>query len=133
MAHPGAIVHAPGPRRRTARPGHATGASARPATSPKSASWTFLSNHAHVLVGIAGDPAVRMRDLASAVGITERAVQRIISELEEAGYLVRERAGRRNRYTVGTTHTLRHPLEAHCAVSDLLRLLVRRKRAAPER
>ena len=53
--------------------------------------------------------------------------------LAEAGYLVRERAGRRNRYAVGTTLTLRHPLEAHCAVSDLLRLLVRRKRAAPER
>lgn len=74
-----------------------------------------------------------MRDLASAVGITERAVQRIVSELEEAGYLVREREGRRNRYEVSATLNLRHPVEAHCAVSDLLRLLARRGRPTPTR
>ena len=64
------------------------------------ADWTFLTNHTHVMVCLRRDPTARMRDVAGAVGITERAAQRIVSELEEAGYLAREREGRRNRYTL---------------------------------
>jgi DNA-binding MarR family transcriptional regulator len=86
-------------------------------------SWTFLTNHAHVLLCIAEDPEVRLRDVALRVGITERAVQRIVSELEEAGYLQREREGRRNRYTVAREQPLRHPIERHRRVSALIALV----------
>lgn len=82
--------------------------------------WTFLSNHAHVLVCIARDPDIRLRDIASAVGITERAAQRIVSDLADAGYLTRERHGRRNRYSVHMNLPLRHPLEAPAPVETLL-------------
>ncbi len=82
--------------------------------------WTFLTNHAHVLVSVAEDSHLRIRDLAARVGITERAVQRIISELEEAGYLTHEREGRRNVYRVRANRPLRHPIEAHQSVSALL-------------
>ena len=88
--------------------------------------WTFLSNHGHVLVCIAQRADARVRDIASEVGITERAVQRIISELEEAEVLVRERVGRRNHYTIREDAPLRHPLEAHCTVADLIRLTQQR-------
>jgi len=67
-----------------------------------------------------------MRDVATEVGVTERAVQRIVAELEEAGYLAHERDGRRNRYEIRASLPLRHPVESHCEVSDLLQLLVRR-------
>lgn len=87
--------------------------------------WTFLTNHAHVLLCITQDPEILLRDLAFRVGITERAVQRIVAELVEAGYLRSERSGRRNRYQVRSDAALRHPLEAHCSVSELLRLLSR--------
>ena len=86
--------------------------------------WTFLSNHAHVLLCIAQDPAARMRDVAELVGVTERAVQRIVAELEEAGYLRRERDGRRNHYEVLGHLPLRHPIERHRAVSALLELVL---------
>ena len=86
--------------------------------------WTFLSNHAHVLLCIAQDPEARMRDVADLVGVTERAVQRIVAELEEAGYLRRERDGRRNRYEVLGHLPLRHPIERHRAVSALLELVL---------
>lgn len=87
------------------------------------ASWTFLSNHAHVLLCLAKDPEQRMRDVADLVGITERAVQRIVSELEEAGYVEREKDGRRNRYRVDRSKPLRHPIEAHRRVSALIDLV----------
>ena len=83
-------------------------------------SWTFLSNHAHVLILIATDPHIRMRDLALHTGITERAVQRIVADLNEAGFLSLERRGRRNHYEVHTDLPMRHPIEKHCAVSNLL-------------
>lgn len=86
--------------------------------------WTFLTNHTHVLVCIARDPGVPMRAISGQVGITERAVQRIIGELEDAGYLVRERDGRRNSYRLETAHPLRHPVEQHTRLQDLLALLV---------
>ena len=86
-------------------------------------SWTFLSNHAHALMVIAGDPDARVRDIAASVGITERAVQRILRELEEAGVLGRERRGRRNHYVIHGNVPLRHPLEQHRTVNDLIGLV----------
>ena len=85
--------------------------------------WTFLTNHAHVLISLAGDPTLRIRDLAARVGITERAIQRIISDLEEAGYLTHDRDGRRNLYRVRANRPLRHPVEAHQTVAALLQAL----------
>ena len=82
--------------------------------------WTFLTNHCHVLICIAADPTVRMRDLSEKVGITERAVQRIVADLRDAGYLSLERRGRRNHYDVHTLRPMRHPVEGHCLVSELL-------------
>jgi DNA-binding Lrp family transcriptional regulator len=84
-------------------------------------SWTFLTNHAHVLVLLNRNAELRLRDLAQAVGITERATQRIVGELVDSGYLTRHRVGRRNSYTVHPDVSLRHPLEADHTVGDLLR------------
>jgi hypothetical protein len=83
-------------------------------------SWTFLTNHAHVLACVARDPGLRLRDLAVAVGITERAAQRIVAELVTAGYLERSRVGRRNVYRVHRELPMRHPLDAGRPVGDLL-------------
>lgn len=71
--------------------------------------WTFLTNHAQVLIAIARQPDIRLRDVAEVVGITERAAQRIVSDLVEAGYITRERLGRRNRYEVNARARVRHP------------------------
>ena len=84
--------------------------------------WTFLSNHAHVVVALAKDPGLRLRDIAAVVGITERAVAIILSNLEEAGVISKMRVGRRNVYTVNSDVPLRHPVEAHRTVADILRL-----------
>lgn len=84
------------------------------------AHWTFLTNHAHVLVCVAENLSVRLRDIAEMVGITERAAQRIVGELEEAGYLERVREGRRNTYTLNTAMPLRHPLDSNLRISELL-------------
>ena len=86
--------------------------------------WSFLTNHAHVLLCIAHDPASRLRDISDAVGITERAAHRILSELVEEGYVARERVGRRNRYQVKPELPLRHPLVQGREVGDLLAVLV---------
>ena len=86
--------------------------------------WDFLTNHAHVLVCVARDPGIRLRDIAAAVGITERAAHRILSELVDEGYVLREREGRRNRYQVKTELPLRHPLAKEHEVGDLLEVLV---------
>jgi DNA-binding Lrp family transcriptional regulator len=88
--------------------------------------WTFLSNHAHVLVCLAVDPDARLRDVAASVGITERAVQKIVSDLEEAGVIVRERIGRRNSYRLDLDVPLRHALESHRSVGVLLSLVLDR-------
>jgi DNA-binding Lrp family transcriptional regulator len=90
---------------------------------PSEGGWTFLSNHAHVLLCLSREPELRLRDVAEAVGITERAVQRIVSDLEEAGYLTRERTGRRNRYQIHPDLPLRHPIESHCKVKALISLV----------
>ena len=88
--------------------------------------WTFLSNPAHVLVCLALDPDARLRDVALSVGITERAVQKIVSDLEAAGVIVRERAGRRNSYRLDLDVPLRHALESHKTVGTLLSLVLDR-------
>ncbi|MDX2036809.1 MAG: winged helix-turn-helix domain-containing protein [Isosphaeraceae bacterium] len=96
--------------------------------------WTFLSNHSHVLLSIAVEPEIRLRDVAKRVGITERAVQRIVSDLEEGGYLTRERTGRRNSYRVHADRPLRHPIESHRHVKALLALVLPGEDpAAPDR
>ena len=87
------------------------------------ADWTFLTNHAHVLLCVSTDPGMRLRDVAVAVGITERAAQRIIAELIADGYLTRRRDGRRNHYELHPELPLRHPLEEHHPVGELLRTL----------
>jgi predicted ArsR family transcriptional regulator len=85
--------------------------------------WKFLSNHALVLLCIADDPGVRLRDIAAAVGITERATHRIVDELEEGGYISRERRGRRNHYTLRTNLRLRDPLVQDRKLADLVAML----------
>jgi DNA-binding MarR family transcriptional regulator len=85
--------------------------------------WDFLTNHAHVLVCVARDPGARLRDIAAAVGITERGAHRIVSELVDEGYVVRERRGRRNHYQVKAKLPLRHPLSQEREVGELLSLL----------
>ncbi|MEO5832360.1 MAG: winged helix-turn-helix domain-containing protein [Nakamurella sp.] len=87
------------------------------------ADWTFFTNHAHVLICIARDPEIRLRDVATRVGVTERAAQRIVADLVEAGYLQRARAGRRNRYQVQTELPLRHPLEQEHRIGEILTVL----------
>jgi DNA-binding transcriptional ArsR family regulator len=89
--------------------------------------WTFLSNHTHVLVALAAEPDLTLRDIALRVGITERGVIRIVDELEAAGVLTREREGRRNRYQLNPEAHLRHPLEQHCRIGDLLALVMRKR------
>lgn len=85
-------------------------------------SWTFLTNHGHVLVAVAAEPEARVRDIAARVGITERAVQNILDDLERGGYLERERVGRRNRYRLREGGRFRHPAEQDHAIDELLRL-----------
>jgi DNA-binding MarR family transcriptional regulator len=85
--------------------------------------WTFFTNHGHVLLCLATHPELRMKDIATRVQITERAVQKIISDLAEAGYLVIERQGRRNQYRVLKDKPLRHPVESHKTVDDLIAMV----------
>jgi DNA-binding IclR family transcriptional regulator len=92
--------------------------------SPVPVSWTFLSNHAHVLVCLARDPEMRLRDVAVKVGITERAVQKILVDLESAQVVSRTRQGRRNRYSLHPDHPLRHPVESHRTIRNLLQALL---------
>ena len=85
--------------------------------------WTFLTNHGQVLLAIARDPRQTMRQVAAAVGITERAAHAIVKELEEDGYLQRTRLGRSNVYAIHADRPLRHPLSRNRVVADLLELL----------
>jgi DNA-binding transcriptional ArsR family regulator len=94
-----------------------------PSTPASRHAWTFLSNHAHVLIAVAQDPGVRVRDLAVAVGITERAVLQILADLEDGGAILRQRVGRRTHYEIDTSAALRHPLESHRTVGDLVALV----------
>ncbi|KZE43029.1 helix-turn-helix transcriptional regulator [Microbacterium sp. T32] len=85
--------------------------------------WTFLTNHAHVLIYVARDPGARVREIADAVGITERTAQGILTDLVDSGYLRRTKEGRRNRYDCVEDLPLRHPLESNHPVGELLRAL----------
>jgi len=85
--------------------------------------WTFLTNHAHVLLMLHDQQNLVLREVAIRVGITERAVQRIVSDLESSGYVERERVGRRNRYQVQLDQTLRHPIENHRTIGELFQLI----------
>lgn len=86
-------------------------------------SWTFLTNHAQVLLCLADTPDIRLRDVAARVGITERATQRILAELVDAGYVKTERIGRRNRYTVDRQHAMRHSAQFGYEIGALLEAL----------
>ena len=86
-------------------------------------SWTFLSHHAQVLLCISRDPDVRLREIAAAVGITERAVQAIVNDLVTEGYVERTRMGRRNHYSLNTKVPLRHPLQHDLDAGTLLGLM----------
>lgn len=86
--------------------------------------WTFLSNHAHVLICLARDPRQRLREVAAQIGITERAVQGIISDLVAEGLLQRHREGRRNHYELRLDQPLRHPIEMHRQVGELVQLIL---------
>jgi hypothetical protein len=85
--------------------------------------WSFLTNHAQVLLCIAEDPGIRLRELGATIGITERAAHRIVSDLAAAGYLVRERHGRRNRYTIDADLPVPDPLARTPKIGELLELL----------
>lgn len=97
--------------------------------------WTFLSNHAHVLICLAREPALRIQDLADRVNITYRAVQRILDDLESAGYIQRSRQkedARSNEYCVDMSLPLRHPIEMHRPVSALVKLVGAKARSSRE-
>jgi predicted HTH transcriptional regulator len=89
----------------------------------RKSSWTFFTNHSHVVFLLARYPDITLRDIASKVGITERAVQRIIEDLVEDDYVVRHKIGRNNTYKVNLRKQLRHPGEAHCMLQDVFRAL----------
>jgi DNA-binding IclR family transcriptional regulator len=83
------------------------------------ADWKFITNHAQVLLCVAHDPEIRLREIAEACGITERAAHRIVADLEEAGYISRERVGRRNRYEFHPEVAMRHPQLRHTLLRDI--------------
>jgi DNA-binding IclR family transcriptional regulator len=95
-------------------------------------SWTLLTGHGHVLVEIARNPNARMRDIAEIVGLTERTVQAIVADLEGAGYLTRNRVGRRNLYTVNRNSLFRHSAQEGLRVGPFLSLLADAEDAVAE-
>jgi DNA-binding transcriptional ArsR family regulator len=108
------------------RPSTRTGIPAEDLSAP----WTFLTNHAHVLICVASDPGLTVEAIARRVGITERSARRIIGELEGGGYLSRERVGRNNHYALDRSRPLRHPLERHRDVGALIALAAGPRRRA---
>lgn len=92
-------------------------------SGPDMPAWTFLTNHAHVLLAIRRNPELRQRDISQQVGITIGAVQKILHDLEDGGFVRRVRVGRRNRYEVIADKPLRHPLEAQHTVEEILTTL----------
>lgn len=113
LAKPAKGVAVPRPRATAAR---------SPAPAPKvpGSQWTFLTNHSHVLILLARNPSVVLREVALDVGITERAVQRIVADLEASGVIKREKIGRQNQYQIQGNHPLRHPIESHRTIGELL-------------
>ncbi len=102
----------------------------KPSKTAKVPTWTFLSNHAHVLLCIARDPEITMKSISELVGITERAVQRIVADLAQEEYLRRSKDGRRNRYEISEQKPLRHPIEAHRNVDAILELVLSKRELA---
>jgi len=100
----------------------------KPAASP-SKTWTFLSNHAHVMICLAVAPELRLREIAARVGITDRAVQKILADLESERLLTRKREGRCNRYALHLDQPLRHAVEAHRSVRELIEFATRATRS----
>lgn len=115
----------PSSRKSSSVPPNGPSAKIAEVTRPETHRWTFLTNHAHVLAVLHDNPEIVLREVAQRVGITERAVQRIIQDLEEEGFIRRERVGRRNRYDVILDMALRHPIESHRTIGDLLQLIQR--------
>ncbi|GGK46361.1 hypothetical protein Ppa06_02520 [Planomonospora parontospora subsp. parontospora] len=99
---------------------------APPSPGEPASTWTFLTHHARVLLEIARDPQVRLRDIADRIGITERAVQGIVSDLHREGYLTRGKVGRRNHYTLNLERGFRYPTEAGLPVGLLIDLFTQR-------
>ena len=96
-----------------------------PAVAEAAKPWTFLTNHAHVLIVLYAEPGLVLREVANRVGITERAVQRIVQDLQDEGFVRSEKVGRRNHYEVLTDKPLRHPIEWHKNIGDLIRLITK--------
>lgn len=96
----------------------------QPQQKASGSDWTFLNNHTHVLLCLAREPKARLRDVAQLVGITERAVQKIVRDLEDCAVLRRFRDGRRNQYEIDLAQPLRHPLESNHTVGELLGLFL---------
>ena len=94
----------------------------RPEPEP-SVGWTYLTNHTHAIIALLREPDIRVRELAIEVGITERAIVRILGELQADGVVEKTREGRRNHYEVNLDTPLRHPLESHCSLKDLVKNL----------
>lgn len=92
-------------------------------TEQEPVQWTFFTNYTHVLICLHRQPEIRLREIAEKVGITERAVQRIVRELQLAGFVTIVREGRRNSYKVDGRRRLRHPLEGTCSIHDLLSMV----------
>ena len=100
--------------------------SAKASSDHAGSKWTFLTNHAHVLILLAQDSSMVLREVAIRIGITERAVQRIIADLEEGGFIEREKVGRQNQYRISVKQPLRHPIESHRTIGDLLQMITKR-------
>ena len=94
-----------------------------PENQNKKKQWTFLTNHSHVLLCLVNNPSIKMKEIAKKVDITERAVQNIISDLRKEGYINRERKGRRNKYQINENMNLKHPIEEHKTLADLIKLI----------
>ena len=96
----------------------------------KSGDWTFLSNHGHVLIALSTAPDARIRDIAEMVGLTERAIHRLLRDMESGGIITRKRRGRRVTYSIDRDRRLRHPIESHRTVGDLVSIFERQLEAA---
>lgn len=102
-------------------------------SSERQSTWTFLTNHAQVLLCLAETPDIRLRDVAERVGITERATQRILADLVEAGYVETARVGRRNTYTIDREHAMRHTAQFGYGIGTLLKALTEHSRSGAGR
>lgn len=117
----------PRKRSRTGLPVALAKPTAAPLAEAAGTHWTFLTNHSHVLISLSRNPTLVLREVAIQVGITERAVQRIIADLEIAGVIEREKVGRQNHYRILANQPLRHPIESRRTIGELLGIINRDK------